>query len=351
MRFLHCADLHLSMDEKEYSLAVLEEILSLASAEGCSALIFAGDTFDSFEDMEQLRADFRKQVEPLEIPLLFIPGNHEKLKAGNRNYKSLDLGKITAPASEPLLLNLEDTEFILIPFMESYSLYRSWTLPGKVLPCRVVVIHGSVSGMTFTGLDGEGTSSAIDTDLFERFEADYAALGHIHTAKREKPGKVLLNYPGSARVWRKGEAGKRKVSLVETGPEIRVKDLPIKNAGEYRFINLSLENLKELPELETKPEDYLEISLSGVTDNEGKAAEAEEKIKELLKTKVRRLEVDRSRVIVIEEMGKYPIVKRFIELWRKHRPPEGDTEAEEVWYKARDLALLKIKDELRHLND
>ena len=147
MKFLHCADLHLSQKEKEYSLSVLEEIVHIAAKEH-STLVFAGDTFDSFEDLEILRSEFRKQIGSLKTEILFIPGNHERLKIGKRSIKNLDLGNLVCADTSPQVHTVEDTEFLLIPFMDNYNAYREWDLPEKTKACRVAVIHGSVSSMT-----------------------------------------------------------------------------------------------------------------------------------------------------------------------------------------------------------
>ena len=78
-QIIHCADLHLSMTDREYGLAVLDEILDLAR--GADALIMAGDLFDSFQDLESLRADFRKRMGTLpgHCKPIVIAGNHERL--------------------------------------------------------------------------------------------------------------------------------------------------------------------------------------------------------------------------------------------------------------------------------
>jgi hypothetical protein len=51
-RILHAANLHISVSEKEYSLAVLDEIVATAVNTKADALVFAGDLFDSFSDCE-----------------------------------------------------------------------------------------------------------------------------------------------------------------------------------------------------------------------------------------------------------------------------------------------------------
>ena len=63
-RILHCADLHLSVPEKEYSCQSLE-IVGIANGKKADVLLFAGDTFDNFPDAEKLRGGGGNEQRPL----------------------------------------------------------------------------------------------------------------------------------------------------------------------------------------------------------------------------------------------------------------------------------------------
>jgi len=96
IRVLHCADLHLSADpaDRDYSLAVLDEIAGLAKKRGAAYLLFAGDTFNTFGDAETLRAEFRDRMEPLRgtCEVFLLAGNHEDLGRSKRKLANFDLG-------------------------------------------------------------------------------------------------------------------------------------------------------------------------------------------------------------------------------------------------------------------
>src|SRR5210317_291349 len=95
---IHCADLHLENGEdREYSLSVLEEILMIAENKKADYLLICGDLFNSFDDAEALRNEFRSYLSilPESCKTLFLPGNHDELRKGNRSLSSLDFGKIS----------------------------------------------------------------------------------------------------------------------------------------------------------------------------------------------------------------------------------------------------------------
>ena len=60
-KLLISSDLHLSIHEKEYSLSVLDEIIK--HAENYDALLLLGDTFNTFEDLQELKDIFSQKLE------------------------------------------------------------------------------------------------------------------------------------------------------------------------------------------------------------------------------------------------------------------------------------------------
>jgi len=131
---LHCADLHLSVQEKAYSLSVLSEIAGLATRRKAALLLFAGDTFDSFGDAEALRGDFRSRVDPIAgmVTVLLLPGNHGDLQREVRKLGSFEFGEARLLDEEPFgILDLPDLDLMSIPHRKSYADYREWDLPLK----------------------------------------------------------------------------------------------------------------------------------------------------------------------------------------------------------------------------
>ncbi|MBK7257393.1 MAG: metallophosphoesterase [Ignavibacteriae bacterium] len=124
MRFIHTADLHLAVEAKEYSLAVLAEIGSIAIREQAAAIVFAGDVFDTFTDAYQLRGDLARWADglPAGMDVLVLPGNHEELGRGANTLNALSFGARVRLASVlPFeIITLADTEFVLFHFRPGY---------------------------------------------------------------------------------------------------------------------------------------------------------------------------------------------------------------------------------------
>ena len=100
-KLLISSDLHLSLHEKEYSLSVLDEILE--QAKNYDALLLLGDTFNTFEDLQELKDTFSKKIENLGIQgkshIIFVIGGsiglgREVLK---RSDYALSFSKMTFP--------------------------------------------------------------------------------------------------------------------------------------------------------------------------------------------------------------------------------------------------------------
>ncbi len=349
-RILHAADLHLSVSEKEYGLAVLDEIVVTAVGAGTDALVFAGDLFDSFADCESLRADFRAHVQPIgkHCLLLFLPGNHEDLGRGSRPLSGLDFGAARVLEQKPFGIHrVADVEVLAIPHQRGYAEYREWKVPPKETKIRIALAHALVAGAGFAFDDVEEEASVIDPDLFLRFGADYAALGHIHAERRLSVGSITLAYPGSSRVWRRGEVGPRVVHLIEADEGIRSSPIVLRKAGMYRRYDVPLGLAGEAPDLsdiesQWRSEDWVELCLAGLVDDERDIANLEDAFQRRYGRQVRKFEVERNDIAVLSGITSEPIAGSFLEAWEARKPfPAG---SEEAWHKARELGLLKIKE-------
>ncbi len=349
IRILHCADLHLSADEADYCLAVLDEITALAESNRCAWILFAGDIFDTYPDLERLKGDFRKRMAslPQGCRALVIAGNHDRLRMGANRLSAVDLGPAAFVADSSYeLFPGDDVELLAVPFASSHADYVEWKLPPRKAPLRIAVAHGSIAGMHYAGGDEEEEAGVMDPDLFVRHGVQLAALGHIHAGRTEVIEGVIFSYPGSARVWRRGETGQRFANLIETGKSPRLLQVPIAAAGQYRRYEYPLNLDGSLPPLGALAEewgrtDWVEIAVSGVIEDERVLAASEAELKRRHGGRVRRLEVTREGVLTLEGIATQPVAKRFLELW-KGREPSG-SEERSVWLKARELALVKIK--------
>lgn len=324
MRFIHTADLHLAVEAKEYSLTVLAEIGSVAAREKATAIVFAGDTFDSFPDAYQLRGDFARWADglPAGMDVLVLPGNHEELGRGSNTLNALSFGArvrlVTALPFE--CITIADTEFVLFPFRSGYLDPTSLQLPPRVAPSRVAVMHGTVAGMAFTGDNSEEEeNSLIDPSMFGRMHVNYAALGHLHGARDMREGATLIAYPGSARVWRKGERGPRGVCLVETGPgATTMRRITIASAGEYREYRCAVALDGRTADIdpiaaEWSASDMVILTLTGIVDDEHAVVDLQETLRSAYAGRVRVLDV-RNDVRPVAGIAAHPAASKFLAL-------------------------------------
>ena len=368
-RILHAADLHLSEAEKDYGLSVWAELVETARREEAAFLVFCGDLFNTFSDAEALRADFRRILGSPPFELIYLPGNHEDLQRGPKEMGRLDFGAVTLAGDKPWTLLGRDlsgardregsaVEFLAIPHQEDYAGYGNWKVPPKGAAFRVVMAHGVVAGMAYRGPDEESGGTAIDPDLFQRFQADYAALGHIHGRRTQRLGTATLAYPGSSRVWRRGESGPRGAYLVEAvaggstaaGVAREPVFVPLAAAGEYRHYVLPLSLEGEIPDLgplasEWRAPDWIELEFTGLVEDESAVVRLEAAIRARYQGKVRRLEVMRDGVSALPGISSHPIAQRFLEKWLERMPDPGHAEYP-VWLRARELALGALKTSL-----
>lgn len=128
MKILHCADLHISAAEETYAFSVLDEVIDVAGRERVGLLLFAGDTFDSYDDAEAFRDRFARHLAQLRVgcTCVLIPGNHEALGASERrNLSLLGFGDRAVIAGEVALLPISgDIEVLAVPHRPRYDDYQ-----------------------------------------------------------------------------------------------------------------------------------------------------------------------------------------------------------------------------------
>ncbi len=359
-RILHCADVHLSVKEREYSLSVLNELVEIANAIKASYLVSAGDTFDSFNDLVEMRSDFAGAVARLakSCEVLLLAGNHEDHGREGREIVSCDLGvpddNIIDTGAEPFrLITRNDIEFLAIPHRSDYKDYMDWTVPTKNSKFRIAIAHATVADMAFTGQqEGEEEKVGImDSDLLLRHRADYAALGHLHSGRTKRLSDLILAYPGSARVWRKDEGGARRALIVECDETISTEWKTIEAAGQFRkyTVNLSMDGGPDHDVTNSADEwdanDWIWIDFSGIVEEDRLARRMAAALRDTLGPKARKLDVNIDGVESCAGISTQEIAKRFLRLWEEKKPANIGDELE-VWRAARDIGLKKIKEHL-----
>ncbi len=404
-RVIHLADLHLSRAELQYSLSVLDEVLALAREHAADLLLFAGDVFDSYADAVMLAPEVRKRADslPETCRAVAIPGNHEHLERNDADLAALDLGRIEWLTAAPFAhRSFHGLDLIAIPFRSSYADYVAWEVPDLAQreaqqregsAARIVMIHGTLAGMWFSGLDeNETDTAAIDQDLFRRFGASYAALGHIHTPHSDEFDGCTACYPGSARVWRRGELGPRQIRLLEFdgGRLQRNTVLTLKSAGRYRYLELpvgiDLETLTaHLAEgripgalgagaigagtpgggaLEAGapgggaheagapgggddpgpgPADVLELAPTGLVETQAESARLVRAIRQGFESRVRKLVISTEGLQTLSGVSTLPLARRFLEHWHRRWEHAASEQQRELLLEARRSALIKIK--------
>ena len=336
-----------------YSIEVFEEILQVADQNKIDCLLICGDFFDTFEDAENLRHQIRSLIQNKPYSIYYLPGNHEELKKGKNNLSHFDFGELVLLDHLPtklttLTFKSDNIELLSIPHQHDYSAYPQWKVPKKKCSFRLAMIHGIVSGMTYSGPDNEEGGGAIDPEMFQFFSVDYAAMGHIHSQEKIKYKDCLIQYPGSARLWRRGENGPKGVLLLTIDNLLQTTFIPLKKAGLYRLFETPLSLTGDTPHFPHAKEwsiyDYIDIKLSGVIDDESRVKKIEQDLTQKFKSKVRELRINQDNLSILSGISEQPIAKQFLEAWETKRP-DNDEELP-IWYRCREIGLEQIKNSL-----
>jgi DNA repair exonuclease SbcCD nuclease subunit len=371
LRLFHSADLHLSQSERAYGFAVLEELVYHCRRLQADAWLLCGDIFDSHEDALALAGDFHDYLRELAgVPVLMIPGNHEL--SGGRPPEALAPLAQGADAAFRLLLgtpfSLErpeglDAEFLAVPFQHGYGEYPDWPVPPRERRWRVGLLHGVVNGLTYTGQSEEEEHAVIEDDLFPRLGLHYAALGHIHARGEARRGGCLAHYPGSQRVWRRGEEGPRQATLAVLDDDgVRSEPVPLQAAGVYRALAVPLderaaplgyespEALLEGLEAAHGPQDWLRLELSGFVERRVEVEALQRLLLRRAEGRFRRFDVQLADVVEAARLRDHPLVRAFDAQWRQRYTMAregGDAEEAHLLERARRLALQEIHTRLQ----
>ena len=180
MKLIHSADIHLGsrIDSKfprEVSEKKREEVrntfrrmVEYARDEGVTAILLAGDVFDSDKPFKKDKEFFYSVVEKNpEIDFFYLRGNHDgegerreffNLKTFGEEWCTYAYGNVTVSGIETVAGN-------------AISLYSALTLdPGQT---NIVMLHGQIADAA--GADKVHLASLRDKHI------DYLALGHVHS--------------------------------------------------------------------------------------------------------------------------------------------------------------------------
>lgn len=355
-KLIHTADLHISVAEKDYCYAVLDEILALARAEKAGFLIIAGDLFDSYADFEALRKEVRTKLFRLHeegCRTIYIPGNHEGRGAA-ADLGAYSLDPVQFYAKQPFVFfEAEGVEFVCVPHAANYDGYRDWKVPPKREgAARLAVVH-ALNSTIYTGPDEEADAKAgvIEDDFFARFAIDYAAMGHVHSGREQRLGGAVACYPGSPRVWRAHarEAGPRSVRVLDiNGTTITSREVVMKSAGQYReyYLAMGIDGALDLVGLHKIEDqagklDLVDVKITGVVEDERAAAAEAEKLRARLAANCRLAEVE-LHTKVAADISTNGLARNFLAEMELLKPEPDEAEANRRWLLARQYGLEEI---------
>lgn len=249
MKLLHCADLHLdspmranldAVKSKERRLELLDtfsRMVDFAREEAVSAILIAGDLFDSSNVSRTAMNAFLRQIDShSDIDFYYLRGNHDALcfpvsEGLPENLKLFDDEWTTYVLSENehLKIVLNGVEFNGI---NEGSIYDSLKL--KAHDFNIIMLHGQTTKHNM----GDKTEY-IHVNQLQNRGIDYLALGHVHSYAREDiDNRGTYCFPGCLEGRGFDECGEHGFVLVNINEE----------TGEWhdRFVPFAKRNLYEL---------------------------------------------------------------------------------------------------------
>ncbi|MDQ6432554.1 DNA repair exonuclease [Mesorhizobium sp. LHD-90] len=223
-RFIHSSDLHLGKRFgnfggdlpgrlREARHAVIARLAALARDHGATAILLAGDTFDTETPSPEIRRQALAEMRH-HAPLRWVvlPGNHDSLQAAQL------WSALCAEAPENVVLAVEPQPVLLAPQAMLFPAPCTTRRPGRDLSewmdgaptpegtIRIGLAHGAIQRFS----EDDVASDVIAPDRARRSGLDYLALGDWHGAvavdrrthysgspepdrfKHDRPGQALL---------------------------------------------------------------------------------------------------------------------------------------------------------------
>ena len=292
-RFIHSSDLHLGKRFGNFSgdlpgrlrearHAVIGKLAEHARAQGASAVLLAGDTFDTETPSPEVRRQALSEMRHhAPIRWVVLPGNHDSLQA-NQLWATLG-----AEAPDNVLLAVEARPTELAPGVFLLPAPCTTRRPGRDLSewmdgaatpegaIRIGLAHGAVQSFSEEG----GTLDVIAPDRARRAGLNYLALGdwhggmqidsRTHYSGTPEPDRFKHDRPGAALlVSLDGPVAAPSVTAFETGSfawQSRLLDLL---PGEDAVARLDA----LLPEARARRQSLLRIQVTGRSRLEGRSA-------------------------------------------------------------------------------
>jgi len=243
MRFIHCADLHLdskmeglpseqSKIRREEVLRTFERLADFASENGVSAVIIAGDMFDTTRVTIKTRDRVLSAINKhSEVDFLYLAGNHddqnfisamdelpENLKVFGDDWTAFNYGKIKISG-------------VMLNSLNAKTVCDTLRLNNEEL--NIVVMHGQIAGYK-----SEEAAEIISLPRLKDKNIDYLALGHIHSYSEgviDSRGKYA--YSGCLDGRGFDELGDKGFVLIDTNEKLTTGFIPFssRNLYEHEF--------------------------------------------------------------------------------------------------------------------
>lgn len=299
MRFIHTADWHLgrcfhnAVLTGDQTKLLLEGFLPLVREEKAEAVVIAGDIFDRGVppvEAVQLFDEVLIKLRELEIPVLYIAGNHDsaiRLGFGSRLLAEAGVhvrGRVSA-GNAPVVL--EDKHgpvyFALLPYVEPLQVRRLYgideardfdaanrLLAGEIqkkIPARtrsVAVAHAFLAGGKASDSErllSVGGADRVAPGSFKGFS--FTALGHLHNS--QAAGAENIRYSGSLMKYSFAEEKQQKgVNVVELDAEGKadIRFMPLAAPHDMRSLHDSFTEILSNRDKYPASQDYLEVVLT-----------------------------------------------------------------------------------------
>lgn len=306
MRFIHTADWHLgrcfhgAVLTNDQSKLLMEEFLPLVKDEEAEAVVIAGDVYDRGVppvEAVQLFDEVLARLQEMQIPVLYIAGNHDsaiRLEFGSRLLAKAQIyvrGRVST-GNAPVVLADEHGPvcFALLPYAEPLQVRRIYevdellTFDGanRLLAEKVqsqipkgarsvAVAHAFLAGgepSASERLLSVGGADRVRPGSFKGFS--FTALGHLHNP--QAAGAENIRYSGSLMKYSFAEEKQQKgVNVVELDAEgnAATSFMPLAAAHDMRSLSDTFTEILNNREKYPVSRDYLEICLTdqGIVPN------------------------------------------------------------------------------------
>ncbi|MDR9755203.1 MAG: metallophosphoesterase [Thermoanaerobacterales bacterium] len=277
LKVLHTADVHLTPAAPE-RMKAFRTVCDLTVELGCSALLIAGDLFDTAEAAASLRAEVRELFDSYELEFFLIPGNHDRAAFCSGEYYGRNVHSCGETAVK---WELQGTPIIGIPYLpgrQGVDLLHS-SVKGEDLP-SIVIMHtnfydSSLSALYFSDDKDDSRSACLWEHDISDLPAAYIALGHWHnpTLPPIRVNQVQLAYSGTPYPIAKGENGARRAFLIDLSSEgidvqaVEIPGVPRRETASFFFVPAEekrvMEEIASFLEQQADHEVILDLEVAG----------------------------------------------------------------------------------------